>query len=174
MRIGDYARHHGVSVDTVRRWEREGRITGQRSPGGQRLYALDAAPAVGPEAAPNDSGAEATSLRPLSRRAPTVGSTAHGDAIIVPEWDRAVKMARAGYEVDKIEAERAEFQRRQAEESEARDRAPFLAAKRAQQERDAARSRAAREAEDAQRLSWWRTLARIRIAEFPAGSPAAV
>ncbi len=38
--IGDVARLLGVSVDTIRRWERQGHITGTRTPGGQRRFTL--------------------------------------------------------------------------------------------------------------------------------------
>lgn len=39
--IGDVARLLGVSVDTVRRWEKAGRIcTAQRTPGGQRRFPM--------------------------------------------------------------------------------------------------------------------------------------
>lgn len=40
LRIGQAATLLGVSVDTVRRWEDERRITVERSPGGQRLVPL--------------------------------------------------------------------------------------------------------------------------------------
>lgn len=36
LTIGDAARQLGVSTDTIRRWDREGRITTIRTPGGQR------------------------------------------------------------------------------------------------------------------------------------------
>lgn len=39
MSIGDAARVLGVSVDTLRRWEREGKITATRTLGGQRRFA---------------------------------------------------------------------------------------------------------------------------------------
>jgi len=40
LRIGQAAGLLGVSVDTVRRWEEEGRITTVRSSGGQRLVTV--------------------------------------------------------------------------------------------------------------------------------------
>ena len=40
IRIGDAAEMLGVSVETVRRWERSGRLTADRSSGGQRLVQL--------------------------------------------------------------------------------------------------------------------------------------
>lgn len=36
--IGEAARQLGVSVDTIRRWEREGKITSSRTLGGQRRF----------------------------------------------------------------------------------------------------------------------------------------
>lgn len=36
--IGTAARLLGVSVDTVRRWERDGKIKGRRTMGGQRRF----------------------------------------------------------------------------------------------------------------------------------------
>lgn len=41
LRIGQAAAVLGVSVDTLRRWEGEGRIEVQRSDGGQRLVPMD-------------------------------------------------------------------------------------------------------------------------------------
>lgn len=41
IRIGDAAEMLGVSVETLRRWGREGRIDLGRTSGGQRLVALD-------------------------------------------------------------------------------------------------------------------------------------
>ena len=41
LRIGQAAKLLGVSVDTVRRWEDEGRIAVERTAGGQRLVPLE-------------------------------------------------------------------------------------------------------------------------------------
>ena len=38
LRIGEAARRLGVSVDTLRRWDREGKLKAGRLPGGQRVY----------------------------------------------------------------------------------------------------------------------------------------
>ncbi len=38
LTIGDAARVLGVSVDTMRRWEREGKVAPTRTVGGQRRY----------------------------------------------------------------------------------------------------------------------------------------
>ncbi len=41
IRAGPAADMLGVTVETLRRWEAEGRIRVARSPGGQRLFAID-------------------------------------------------------------------------------------------------------------------------------------
>ena len=40
--IGEAADYFGVSVDTIRRWETEGRITSERTKGGHRLFLASA------------------------------------------------------------------------------------------------------------------------------------
>ena len=42
VRIGEAAEAFGVSPATVRRWETSGKITAERTPGGQRRYDLSA------------------------------------------------------------------------------------------------------------------------------------
>jgi len=41
MRVGQAAEMLGVSVETLRRWETEGRLVMERSEGGQRLVAIE-------------------------------------------------------------------------------------------------------------------------------------
>lgn len=41
LRVGEAAEMLGVSVETLRRWETEGRLRTERSEGGQRLIAID-------------------------------------------------------------------------------------------------------------------------------------
>jgi len=41
MRVGQAAEMLGVSVETLRRWEAEGRLVMERSEGGQRLVAIE-------------------------------------------------------------------------------------------------------------------------------------
>lgn len=38
--IGVVARRLGVSIETVRRWDRDGKIASTRTPGGQRRFAV--------------------------------------------------------------------------------------------------------------------------------------
>lgn len=46
LTVGDAARILGVSVDTMRRWDREGRLSALRTQGGQRRYRRDAVNAL--------------------------------------------------------------------------------------------------------------------------------
>lgn len=46
IRIGQAAAILGVGVDTLRRWERDGRVAFGRSPGGQRTIDVDAVRAL--------------------------------------------------------------------------------------------------------------------------------
>lgn len=39
--IGDVARIFGVSIGTIRNWERDGRITAERTLGGQRRFTAE-------------------------------------------------------------------------------------------------------------------------------------
>jgi putative resolvase len=41
LSVGDAAALLGVHTDTLRRWEKVGRLTGYRTPGGHRRYAVD-------------------------------------------------------------------------------------------------------------------------------------
>jgi len=38
MRIGEVARHLGVSIETIRNWERQGIVKTARTPLGQRVF----------------------------------------------------------------------------------------------------------------------------------------
>ncbi|MDD5147547.1 MAG: MerR family DNA-binding transcriptional regulator, partial [Candidatus Daviesbacteria bacterium] len=50
LKIGQAAKLLGVSIDTLRRWEKAGKITAIRTPGGTRLYSLTALKKVNPSA----------------------------------------------------------------------------------------------------------------------------
>ncbi|NGY88278.1 MerR family DNA-binding transcriptional regulator [Bacillus megaterium] len=39
--VGKVAREIGVTIDTIRRWENEGKITSERTEGGHRRYNLN-------------------------------------------------------------------------------------------------------------------------------------
>lgn len=63
LRIGQAAALLGVSVDTVRRWEEEGRIPVARSGGGQRIVALDVVRRLLAERRPERQAIAASSAR---------------------------------------------------------------------------------------------------------------
>src|SRR3989344_639355 len=50
LKIGQAAQALGVSIDTLRRWEKAGKISTVRTPGGTRLYHLSALKEVNPAA----------------------------------------------------------------------------------------------------------------------------
>ncbi|MBI2017782.1 MerR family DNA-binding transcriptional regulator [Candidatus Daviesbacteria bacterium] len=49
VKIGQASKILKVSIDTLRRWERAGKITAIRTPGGTRLYSLDSLSAINPK-----------------------------------------------------------------------------------------------------------------------------
>ncbi len=64
IRIGQAAELLGVSVDTVRRWATDGRVTLRRSPGGQRLLPLqEVARLLGERRAARPGATKAASAR---------------------------------------------------------------------------------------------------------------
>ncbi|MDO8576714.1 MAG: helix-turn-helix domain-containing protein, partial [Candidatus Daviesbacteria bacterium] len=64
LKIGQAAKTLGVSIDTLRRWERAGKIEAIRTPGGTRLYSLSALKQVNPAV-----GSESLSTEELLRKA---------------------------------------------------------------------------------------------------------
>jgi molybdopterin-binding protein len=63
LRIGQAASLLGVSVDTLRRWEEDGRIAVERTPGGQRVVAVGEVHRLLRERRSPRMGAAATSAR---------------------------------------------------------------------------------------------------------------
>src|SRR5689334_535752 len=49
LKIGQAAKLLGVSIDTLRRWEKTGKISTIRTPGGTRLYSLESLKKVNPK-----------------------------------------------------------------------------------------------------------------------------
>ena len=48
LKIGPASKVLGVSIDTLRRWEKSGKITTERTSGGTRLYSLDELKRINP------------------------------------------------------------------------------------------------------------------------------
>lgn len=134
----DAAEKLGISPDTLRRWEREGLIQCERTPGGQRRYKeedissmLDRAPSELSRGAMPDP----PSVRSLGGA--TEQSHARTVAPQVAPWERRVKEEQADLDVTRIRRERAELIRAERAERDARERAA----------NDAERTATAREAE---------------------------
>ena len=124
----DAASELGITTDTLRRWDREGRIEAQRTPGGQRRYReadihalLADAERVTTRRTPHllsrrgesnaDNDEELLDCEPE----PTVKSPTD-----VPPWERRVREQRAELEVTKIQRERQMILREDREAEEAR------------------------------------------------------
>jgi excisionase family DNA binding protein len=143
----DAAEKLGITPDTLRRWEREGLIQCERTPGGQRRYReedissmLDGSPfEPSRRATPYPSTVRSLNDAPEQSRARTVAPQA-------APWERRVKEEQADLEVTKIRRERAELIRAERAEREAREQA----------------------ANDAERTATAREVERKRLAAFKA------
>lgn len=163
----DAAEKLGISPDTLRRWERDGLIPCERTPGGQRRYreadicALlerepgDHAPRI-PSAVLTARAVHSTTKRPPSTAASQITS-----------WQRRVNEEKADLEVARLRREREALIRVEREEREARDFAAkqqqrLAAARAAEQER-----RIAFEATQEKRLEELRSYGRACAASAP-------
>lgn len=123
VRIGQAARLAGVSVDTLRRWEAEGKLSAPRSLGGQRSYRL----------ADIESLCDSDEDDDPSRDAPQAVSTPPRPAAApMPPWKAREANAAADLSVTKLRIDRreevrryheAEQQRFDAQRAEAENRA---------------------------------------------------
>lgn len=143
----DAAEKLGISPDTLRRWEREGLIQCERTPGGQRRYReedISSMLAAGPSEPSRRMMPGPSTVRSLN----DAPDQSHARTITpqVAPWDRRVREEQADLEVTRIRRERAELIRAERAEREARERA----------------------ANDAKRAAAARTAERERIAEFEA------
>lgn len=143
----DAAEKLGISPDTLRRWERDGLIECERTPGGQRRYKEEDISSVlaggGPDATrrviPVPPPARSLNDGPQGGRARTVTPQ-------LPPWERRVREEQADLEVTRIRRERSELLRAEIAARDARERG----------------------ASDAERAAAERTAELERIAEFKA------
>ena len=108
----------GITPDTLRRWEREGRIQAEWTPGGQRRYREADVKALLGSPTRHVSGSNALSrARAKVRTLPSADFDSDSDAEYsepgpvkleaeIPPWDRRVKEERAELEITKIQRER--------------------------------------------------------------------
>ncbi len=149
----------GITPDTLRRWEREGRIQAEWTPGGQRRYREADVKALLGTATPRLSASNARSdARAKIRTLPSGDFDADSEAedsepapvkpqAEIPAWERRVKEERAKLEITKIQREREAILRndREAEEirTDAEERARDAAPREEQRAREAAAARKA-------------------------------
>jgi excisionase family DNA binding protein len=111
------ARQLGISADTLRRWENEGRIESTRTAGGQRRYREDAAPHAArrkPASHPRESDED--SLRSDLPRRETVQVPAF------PHWQERIEERRADLEIAKLDREHRALLRAEVQDREERKR----------------------------------------------------
>lgn len=125
----------GITPDTLRRWERDGLIHSERTPGGQRRYRDDAIDALLEHH--KDRTPATQTLAPHSRTEHLDALDADDDANVdasgppdtarrrvvdVPPWERRVKEERADLEVTRLRRERAALIRAERESRATRQR----------------------------------------------------
>lgn len=125
VRIGEAARLAGVSIDTLRRWEREGKLSAARTLGGQRTYSLTEIESLrdNRETLPEDESPEPRDEPPREASTPPT----------VHPWKAREANAAADLSVTRLKIERREEIRRFREEDQRR-----IAAQRAESEARAA------------------------------------
>lgn len=136
VRIGEAARLAGVSVDTLRRWERQGKLSGIRTFGGQRTYSLEEIESLRDDSEPDDEQ-DAPERPETPPRQPVTTPP-------VPPWKAREANAAADLAITRSKIEQREEIRRHREEEQRR-----AAAAQATAEARAAEARlnASREAE---------------------------
>lgn len=160
----------GTSVDSLRRWEKEGILTSERTPGGQRRFReedisalLDNAPRRGA----------------VPHRHPTLAQREDEDddehtpeqmprpEMATPPWERRVREEQANLDVTKIRREREAIVRADSQEREARQREASERQRESARRQAIAEKRAEADAAEAKRLETLRQTGRILAAVAP-------
>lgn len=111
LTIGEVARVLGVSPETVRRYEAQGRLVAERTPGGQRRFRRSALTRVPPSEKPeDDDDREPDDGERPERRAPT------SNPPYVAPWEARRATAMANLDVTRAEIARRQEIRRYREE----------------------------------------------------------
>lgn len=112
----------GINPDTLRRWERDGLIESERTPGGQRRYREKDALAVlnGEKPTRSSNSRERSTASPIPARQEVEVAEPH--APILPSWERRVREEAADVEVIKLRREKSALVRAEHEERAERER----------------------------------------------------
>lgn len=139
----DAAEKLGISPDTLRRWERNGLIQSERTPGGQRRYSEEDLSAL-LERGPFERS-RGTNSPPTAFSSHSSDDAQQHDRLRVPTsqvapWERRIREEQADLEVTRIRSERAALIRARRADREKRERAASeaeqaSAARAAEQER---------------------------------------
>ncbi len=137
LRIGQAAQLAGVSIDTLRRWEREGKLAAARALGGQRSYLVADIENL------RDSGEDADGDASIDAHE-AVSSSPRTASTPVPPWKEREANAGADLTVTKLRIDQREEIRRYNEAEQRRFDAQCAEEDRQEEE---ARARAEQEAE---------------------------
>ncbi len=141
VRIGQAAQLAGVSIDTLRRWEAEGKLTAARSLGGQRSYRVNDIENLRETDEDEDTSCDAPEVvSPSPRPTPT----------LVPPWKEREANAAAALIVTKLRIDQREEIRRYNEAEQRRFDAQCAEEERREEE---ARARVEQEAERSRQYS---------------------
>lgn len=124
------ARQLGVSPDTLRRWESEGRIQAELTAGKQRRYRE--------HDRPQDADLEDSEFVPTNERE---AAASPSGIPVAPPWEARVHEKRADVEIARLNREHEAIVRTQRDEREARQRHREEAERRAATEREQAAAR---------------------------------
>jgi excisionase family DNA binding protein len=165
----DAAEKLGVSIDTLRRWEKQGLLSSERTPGGVRRFReedisdmLDNGPSRRPThhirpqlAYSEDSEPERPAERMRSKEPET------------PPWEQRVREEQADLEVTKIRREREAIVRADVEEREVRQREANEGARESARRQALAKQNAEADAAEAKRLEALRQTGRTLASLAP-------
>lgn len=143
----------GINPDTLRRWERDGLIESERTPGGQRRYREeDALALLDGDKPTRETNSRERSAAPL----PAIHQEVEVEQprqSAMPSWERRVKEEAADVEVIKLRREKAALVRAEHEEREERQRQELFRKQELARRTGEAERKEKAEAADRQRLA---------------------
>jgi excisionase family DNA binding protein len=160
----------GTSVDSLRRWEKEGILNSERTPGGQRRFREEDISALLDN--PPRRGALPHPRPPLPQHEDEDDDEQMPEQMPRPEmatppWERRVREEQANLDVTKIRREREAIVRADSEEREARQREASERQRESARRQAIAEKKAEADAAEAKRLETLRQTGRILAAIAP-------